>query len=574
MRVAKTLMVIAAMTALQLLAHDADTLAFYAFKEGDAGTSLSGKTLFNDAGDAFAGTVTINSGSIEYRADVPGAYVFGSESADDLLCSSPQSIHFSGDSTEGSQLVSFADLGTAVSSNDDFTVEFFFKYGEGDTGIYKKTIPLLAMECGLVYNPTTSTNPGAGEPGRFEIMNHGISGRYLDCYLVDRGDGQRTRFDTNGSVYYGQYLDDGLWHHIAVVYVAATSKFSVYLDYQCGYKKADVPRTTSHSVLATPEPLLIGNGGFRGIISCLRISKCARTETTFMRASNLQSYSPETVFHWSFDGENGTDAGTLASPLSADPRIGQYIERRAPRTGSGYVRTYTDGDTVVSPSYTNEIPLARRFVVKSGGREVAVSTNAIHLAVGGNFTGTGLRVSGTNYYPLVSGSWTIEGWFKMDYAAWKGKVVDAELNNKQATLFGLNYGNQWTQSDFALALFHQSDGFKLKLTAHDQVEDVSGVSLGTKFRDNAWHHAAVVYDDLTHVMTAYVDGQPILVNPLSKAFEPRTSEPYREYLVGWGTARQAFEGLVDEVRLVRRALQPSEFISFARPPSGMVLLFR
>ena len=127
MRYSKVLTAMAAATSLQLLAHDADTLAFYAFKEGGAGTSLSGKMIANAAGGAYAGTVTINSGTVEYRADVPGAYVFGSESADDLLCSNPQSIHFSGNTTSGSQLISFADLGTAVSSNDDFTSSSFWR---------------------------------------------------------------------------------------------------------------------------------------------------------------------------------------------------------------------------------------------------------------------------------------------------------------------------------------------------------------------------------------------------------------------------------------------------------------
>ena len=40
------------------------------------------------------------------------------------------------------------------------------------------------------------------------------------------------------------------------------------------------------------------------------------------------------------------------------------------------------------------------------------------------------------------------------------------------------------------------------------------------------------------------------------------------------SVRKGFYGLVDEVRLVRRALSPSEFISFKRPPSGLMLLVK
>lgn len=579
----KKLMLAAA--ALQLaatvLAHDSDTLAFYAFKEGAAGTSLLGKTVENAAGGAYSGEATVSAGSVEYRADAPGVYVFGSESADDLLCANPQSVHFSGNSALGSQLLSFAGIGTAVSSNDDFTVEFFFKYGDGDTGFNKPTIPLLKMNCGLVYNPTDSTKPGAGDPGAFEIMNHGASGRYLDCYLVDRNNGQRARLDTNAAAYYGQCLDDGLWHHVAVVYAAASSMFSVYLDYACELSMANVPRTTTHRVLSASEPLLLGNGGFKGLVSCLRVSKCARAAATFLRASSLPSYAPETVFHWSFDGESGAEAGTLASPLSADPRAGQFIAKNAPRTGFGYARGYETSGTTVMPSYTNEIPFARKYRVVSGGDTLCCSTNAISLRASGSNKNS-LRCSGTNYFPVASGSWTIEGWFKMDYAGYKAAVVDSGVSNPHAALLSLSYsaGAVISGSDFSLYLHHTSGEFKLKLYAFDHSGasyDPAGVSLGTVFRDDKWHHAAVVYDAAARRMAAYIDGaEKIHIDfPEGKSFAPRTKiETAREYVVADDAVRKGFYGLVDEVRMVRRALQPSEFISFARPQTGLMIMFR
>ncbi len=571
MRFCEITAVAAAVLASAAYAHDADTLAFYAFKEGDAGTSLSGKTIANDAGDAYAGTVTINSGSIEYRADVPGAYVFGSESADDLLYTNPQSIHFSGDSTEGCQLVSFADLGTAVSSNDDFTVEFFFKYGEGDTGINKKTIPLLSMECGLVYNQTS-------EPGLLGIMNHGQNGRYFDAYIVDRNK-HKARIDTQG--YYGTiFLDDGLWHHVAVVYVSANNKYSVYLDYISAVNKVDSPATPK-SVLESANPLMLGNGGFKGLVSCLRVSKCARTEATFLRASSLPSYSPETVFHWSLDGVDGAAAETLASPLSADPRTGQYIEWKAPRTGFGYANGYEVDSATVMPSYTNEIPFAGKYMVMSSNDVVTCSTNAAFVQASGSSRGS-LRCSGTNYFPLASGDWTMEGWFKMDYAAYKAAVVDSGVSNPHSSLLALTYsaGSVISATDFSLYLHHVSNEFKLKLYAYDSTGksyDAAGVSLGTIFRDDAWHHVAVVYDESARRLSGYIDGEERIfcVFDEGKVFSPRTKiETAREYVVAGDPQRKGFYGLVDEVRLVRRALQPSEFISFKRLPSGMILSFR
>ena len=45
------------------------------------------------------------------------------------------------------------------------------------------------------------------------------------------------------------------------------------------------------------------------------------------------------------------------------------------------------------------------------------------------------------------------------------------------------------------------------------------------------------------------------------------------FYVGYGLNNCAFEGLVDEVRMVRRALDPSEFLRFRGEP-GAMLIFR
>ena len=556
-----------------VFAHDADTLAFYAFKEGDAGTSLSGKTITNAAGSAYSGTVTINSGTVEYRADIPGAYVFSGESyGETVVCENPQSVHFSGNSTSGSQLISFADLGTTVSSNDDFTVEFFFKYGDGDAGA-NKTTPVIAMNCGLVYNPDKAGQAGEGQPGLFGIVIHGNPDRHFDAYVVDRQH-HRSRVDTNGATYYGMCLDDGLWHHAAVVYQSSTKVMTVYLDYGVTNYQKSSPLVgtggTDKEILEDVNPLTLGNGGFRGLISCVRISKCARTTDTFLRCSSASTYYPETVFHWSLDGENGTALDELASPLSADPRVGQFAAKQRPRNGTGCVETYESGGDTIRPTVTNEIPVRKGYLVKSGDETLLSSTGAVRLCVGGDKIGTGLRIHGTNYFPVVSGSWTMEGWFKMDYDAWKEKVVDTGYSTPQVNLFNLNYGAAFTGSQMGCYLVHQSDGFKMKLYVMNE-PDPGNYNVGFS---SDWRHFAVVHDAAVPPMTAYVDGEPRLTISLSKPFAVQGSEPYRHFFIGCGAGKQIFEGLIDEVRLVRKALSPSEFISFSRPPSGLMLFVK
>ena len=83
-----------------VFAHDADTLAFYAFKEGAAETSRDGVTVLNDVGAAYPGTLTLGtsaSDTVVYKADVPGSYVFDSDAyCTTPLCSNPQSVYFAG----------------------------------------------------------------------------------------------------------------------------------------------------------------------------------------------------------------------------------------------------------------------------------------------------------------------------------------------------------------------------------------------------------------------------------------------------------------------------------------------
>ena len=53
-------------------AFDANTIAFYPFKEGAAGTSLNGVTVVNDMGEAYAGTLYLGNSAndtVVYDAD-------------------------------------------------------------------------------------------------------------------------------------------------------------------------------------------------------------------------------------------------------------------------------------------------------------------------------------------------------------------------------------------------------------------------------------------------------------------------------------------------------------------------
>ena len=583
---------ITAAAAASALAHDADTLAFYAFKEEAAETSLSGVTIENDAGEEFAGTVNIASGADDtmvYKADAPGAYVFDCNGyCATPLCSNPQSVYFAGGTTAANQRISFADLASAISSNDNYTVEFFVKLSPEDKTM-ATWAALLQLECGMLYNPKNPTSAEAalaGTPQATCVLFTGNQGQNLYTYvrsatyhpILNQATYNKCPYYTTGGTFF-----DGYWHHYAMVYKSSNHTLNHYLDY--GLITGSY--VTTNSTLDVSKPILLGNGGFRGWISCLRASKTARATSAFLRCSNEPTFVPETVFHWSLDGANGANAETVSNrcPAVNIPGIfdGQYIMLTSGgvRDGHGTVVSWTNGENVaVFPTFTNEIPFVRKPVVKYGEAEVGEDGGSVKLTAKTRTTevyavnGDGILLAGADHYPISGGSFTMEAWMKLDHSTWKTKMVDPNVSAvvKRLTIFGMY--DKSHHYEWQLGLNYESDGFKLHLSAYDPSWTGSDIVVRPKVRymmDNAWHHFAVVYDDPTRKFTAYVDGGAVTNVTLASGFVPHAAAP--QYNVGYGLNNCAFEGLVDEVRLVRRALQPSEFLSFDSRKTGIMLLF-
>ena len=93
-------------------------------------------------------------------------------------------------------------------------------------------------------------------------------------------------------------------------------------------------------------------------------------------------------------------------------------------------------------------------------------------------------------------------------------------------------------------------------------------------QDGKFHHFAVVYDDENLEFSAYCDYTNSVSEATGVSFKPRGEASYRIYAVGSELNATYFEGLVNEVRLVRSALSPAEFLRCAKMPCGGVIIFR
>lgn len=568
-------------------AHDSDTLAFYAFGEGEADTPVNGVTVSNAVNEAYSGTMdlgTAPSDSVLFRADAPGPYVFDAfEYGADMVCTNPQSLFFAGGCSDGNQVLSFPDLATAVSSNDDYTVEFFVKMDPADSKITSWT-PMLKMECGMLYNPRPTApdteKAYAGTAQMTRVLFTGDEGEKL--YTAVRNATQHSILTTSSVLEGGSHCD-GYWHHYAMVYKSSNRKMYHYLDY--GLVAGSY--VTTNSVLDVSKPVLLGNGGFRGLVSCLRVSKTARDKNSFLRCSTSPKLMPETVFHWRLDGENGDEVQTVTNTSEQEPVFtGQYTGHLAASyDGHGTVTTWTnDQDVVVRPAYTNDVRRRGGVIMygdkalgRNGGsaRLIAKTRTTEPYSVGGTY----LVLPGGDHYPVDSGSFTMEAWMKFDYETWKRKIVDTGTNPslRRLTLFGLSRPSTSYLFDWVLGLWCRPnddpdpEGFSLNILAYDQSSANSGNGLQTSGQhyedgllfDGKWHHFAVVYDDPSQTFKVYLDGELKCSNEMATPFRPHDAT--QRYVVGGECSNSAFEGLVDEVRLVRRALEPSEFLKFRSP---------
>lgn len=555
-------------------AHDANTVAFYPFTDGTAGSSLDAQTtIANAVGSSYGGTFsTTTADAVKFSDEVPGQYVFDGEGEESFLCENPQSVHFDGTTKSslntGDQLITFAGLGSAVADADqDFTVEMFCRIPRAERGGGSPYPWFFGLDCGLVYNegttPLRMMFAGSYDQTAYAYVGaYNVAGTFISKSISKAAEGW-DKTDT---------WSDGYWHHLACVYIASTKKLTFYIDYA---RVGDIVKEKQE--LSEVGNAFLGNGNYRGYVSCLRVSNCARATTAFLRCSNSRYYYPKTVFHFSFDGENGSTPATFEGHAE-NPFEGQYCGKTVLGNFATAV-TYDTGSGILAPGITNEICKTRRTLVVSGDEVLAVSSNSVYLSVADGMgpsaamsMGTGIKVTDQSHYPLTKGSFTMEGWFKLDWRAWKRKVVDAGVSYKRLTLMGQNYGNSGSACDFQMFLKYQDAGFALEFQANGG----SGVTYKPAkfFMDDKWHHVAIVYDDSAYLFSGYIDRECIGTIQLSAAFKPRSSQDWRFYCFGYLLNNYPFEGLVDEIRMSRGVLSPSEFLDFKAPPSGLMLLLR
>ncbi len=589
------LVVCAAMSAF---AYDADTIAFYPFKEAAPGTSAAGITIVNDAGGGCPGTVTMSTETgIVYHADVPGKYILASSFAvnptPEILYTNPGCVHFT-----GSGSISFEGLSTAISSNDDYTIEFFYKIQEED----RPGVSPGMDSCSLKYNVGTyfpGDDTGTVSEGYYPTCLTRSTDQYWQFYYAGynlKVGGKSTSLAASVA-FSGQSGWNGEWHHMALVYSKTTRKLTAYPDYNARNRSTSLSNVTN-TVLDTSVPLALGLGKFRGLVSCLRVSKRALTTGEFLHASHLDAYPETTVFHYKLDGVAGETATVITNyACGGYPYAGQFHDwdpTKQMKLYSGnaevHVATSTNsqGQSVtVGAEWSDKKPFGKSMVddgtsakpYLNGGSGHFHSLQRMHET--GVLDGSGIYLSGTDYQHVTSGSFTMELTMKLDYSTWRSKLNATFLRFPIALLYSnTSYFFEWQlcaimdgDNCFRVdANAYFPSGHTLKTVAHCNGTPYNRPEPNL-LKDDKWHHIALVYDDDTYTFRLYIDYALKDEQTFDAPFRPSYTTYEHVWIGAGGKVNLAsFEGWIDEVRYTRKALSPEQFITFKGMRGTMIIV--
>jgi hypothetical protein len=437
------------------------------------------------------------------------------------------------------------------------------------------------------------------------------------------------RIGVNGAFLTGtNALNDGVWHHVALVYDHAAGELRLYADYvQEGSAVLNTERP-----IGRPADLQIGGfigtttSEFEGDIDFIRISDGALSPAQFLQTSvalqpvvkalrpadGAKNVSPTALIEAEFQNRDtsvvlsslklfidGNDV-TASATKTADGTTAKISFTPAlPLAGGPHVATTTFSDTAVpANSWTNAwtftnlatLPVLGfyQFNEKSPGNLADSTPDAILDSSGFDRHGTAISLTGIPYLagsPAYGSSpalaFTVAN---TNHVAVPDPTGVFNWNPTQsvtleAILRTVNIG----QASVGAIMAKQSTApewwWRINATGFQQfnVNDGSGSRsvTGTKaLNDGEWHHLAVIYDGQAKQMRAYVDyvqdGPTVTTTYTSTTSS--IGSALTLYIARFQAGNRIFEGDMDAARFTAAALDPSWFIPLGGVASPVQLI--
>ena len=328
-------------------------------------------------------------------------------------------------------------------------------------------------------------------------------------------------------------IDDGRWHHMAVTFDFGTRKVYSYVDY-VRISTATMNEKAVGFYHPPNSPLQIGGNAshttrrHNGEIDEVRISDEALPPEKFLRYIPMREIDGDTMYYLPFDAGAEDWFSKTALPINAATNIVGTItvEKNAVPVEGASVTNDVPGDGIRNGVYAPD-----RF--PNGG--------STHLPVSavGSHNGVSFLLTDPNNLVTVS-NFTFEAFVKTDRETTKPE------NSQYADSFAI------FQSGYMKVLMN---GSNKQLLFRYNGTNMTDRYVG-RIDDGLWHHVAYVYDAAAEKMTGYVDYKQVttaVVGPGGHAINIRIS--------GESAGYQTLPGCVDEVRITRRALSPTEFLT-------------
>ena len=574
----------ASATIVASAAFNADTMAFYSFGGKTVGASALGGTVQNDVDTTkYQGTVyqaveevrnaeiQAGGGEAYWSDDRPAKYVFEKrEYGAELLATDPGSLYIPRGISGRGAICAFASLASDLGDQAEWTVEWFWKI-QGETDYPRQgwfSLPLWTTD--RTGNPTNffrlSATPSSGI-------------RYFRIYASTE------QIAGSALAYCGTnpYQEDGQWHHVAISY--KNNKATVTLDYDRASNNTTMDISSTNAAV---ELLLPFSGLFYGRISCIRVTKKQLSASDFMGASDNPGFYPRTAFHWSLDGEAGTEADGVVSNRAAALYDSVFTGRsKITSIGMGQYGVDTNGnkaafsDSLPKGPHRRQVREGKTLLGEDGSSLYLKTTPLIYPTAQGSdlvqWT-SGTMITATNCCPPVTGSFTMEMFAKLNFDAWRTNTQ--YIYRKRTTLMGCHNFGETAKRNFNWSLEftpNTSNGSldTFKINAYtNTTKGVSSPNLGARFSYlRGWHHIALTYDATEYKMRLYVDYEQqdatfSLGNPQILGNDPSKLV----YYVGGGLNNHSFDGWIDEVRLVRECLTPDKFLQLRTPPGTRIVV--
>jgi len=331
-------------------------------------------------------------------------------------------------------------------------------------------------------------------------------------------------------------VDDGRWHHLAVTYDFAAQEIKAYVDYSLirttsmlsGTKKAVGFYHPSNS------PLQIGGNANNttrrhcGEIDEVRISDEVLPPEKFLRYIPWREIDGDTMLYLPFDTQDWFCR--TAPPFNAATNVpGTLVMEYTASSGAT-----ADSDDVPGDGIRTGVYSTNRFT----------NASAIHMPVSavGPHNGTSFLLSDPNKL-ICASNFTFEAFLKTD------RQTTKPADSQYADSFAIFH------SGFMKLLINggANGALLFRYTASGSSKDKY---YSTRIDDGQWHHVAYVYDAALERVTGYVDYRQVITNDVG-----RGGSGVNIRISGESAGYQTLAGCLDEVRITRRALSPTEFLT-------------